>query len=99
MREVSRYPNVYCKVSGLVEHTGQLPAPADGAYYTPTIDILWETFGENRLIYGSNWPVSERFAPYKVVQEIVGGYFSAKGETVKAKFFWQNAETAYRLSI
>ncbi len=99
IREVARYPNIYCKVSGLAEHTGQIPAPTDVNYYTPTIDVLWDAFGENRLIYGSNWPVSERFAPYGVVQKIVNDYFSEKGDAVKAKFFWQNAKAAYRLSV
>ncbi len=97
IREVARYPNIYCKVSGLAEHTGQIPAPTDVAYYTPTVDVLWDAFGEDRLIYGSNWPVSERFAPYKVVQQIVNDYFSAKGDAVRAKFFWQNAKAAYQL--
>ena len=99
IREVARYPNIYCKVSGLAEHTGQIPAPTDVAYYTPTIDVLWDAFGEDRLIYGSNWPVSERFASYEFVQKIVNDYFSAKGDAVKAKFFWQNAKAAYQLTI
>ena len=99
IREVARYPNIYCKVSGLAEHTGQIPAPTDVAYYTPTVDVLWDAFGEDRLIYGSNWPVSERFAPYRIVQQIVNDYFSAKGDAVKAKFFWQNAKAAYLLSV
>ena len=99
IREVARYPNIYCKVSGLAEHTGQIPAPSDVAYYTPTVDVLWDAFGEDRLIYGSNWPVSERFASYAVVQKIVNDYFSAKGDAVKAKFFWQNAKAAYQLSV
>ena len=99
INEVARYPNIYCKVSGLAEHTGQTPAPTDAAYYTPTVDVLWDAFGEDRLIYGSNWPVSERFAPYAVVQKIVNDYFSMKGDAVKAKFFWQNAKAAYQLSV
>ena len=99
INEVARYPNIYCKVSGLAENTGQTPAPTDVAYYTPTIDVLWDAFGEDRLIYGSNWPVSERFAPYNVVQQIVDDYFSTKGDAVKAKFFWQNAKAVYQLSV
>ncbi len=99
IQEAARYPNVYCKVSGLAEHTGQKPAPEDVAYYTPTIDVLWKAFGEDRLIYGSNWPVSERFAQYKVVQKIVNDYFSAKGDDAKAKFFSKNATAAYQLNV
>ncbi len=110
IHEVARYPNIYCKVSGLAEHTGQIPAPSDPGYYAPTIDVLWDAFGEDRLIYGSNWPVSERFASYATVQQIVNAYFSEKearlqtaatgaaGTSVTAKFFWQNAKAAYRLS-
>ncbi len=99
IQEAARYPNVYCKVSGLAEHTGQKPAPDDVAFYTPTIDVLWKAFGEDRLIYGSNWPVSERFAEYKVVQKIVNDYFSAKGNEAKEKYFWKNAKSAYQLSV
>ena len=110
INEVARYPNIYCKVSGLAEHTGQIPAPSDPGYYAPTIDVLWDAFGEDRLIYGSNWPVSERFASYATVQQIVNAYFSEKearlqtapaedaGASVTAKFFAQNAKTAYGLS-
>lgn len=102
INEVARYPNIYCKVSGLAEHTGQIPAPSDPGYYAPTIDVLWDVFGEDRLIYGSNWPVSERFASYATVQQIVNAYFSEKAaqadESVTAKFFAQNAKTAYGLS-
>ncbi len=99
IQEAARYPKVYCKVSGLAEHTGQTPAPENVAYYTPTIDVLWNAFGEDRLIYGSNWPVSERFAQYKVVQKIVDDYFSEKGDEISEKYFWQNAKAAYQLSI
>ena len=92
-------PNVYCKVSGLVEAAQAKPSPDDVRYYTPTLDVLWDIFGENRLIYGSNWPVSERFADYGTVQRIVTAYFAPRGEAVLAKFFWKNAKTAYRLKI
>lgn len=99
MKEVGRYPNIYCKVSGLAEHSGQKPAPDDIAYYTPTVDVLWNAFGEDRLIYGSNWPVSERFASYATVQKIVDDYFSVKSNEITEKFFWQNAKTVYQLSV
>jgi L-fuconolactonase len=59
------------------------------------LDVLWEAFGEDRLIYGSNWPVSERFADYATVQCMVMEYFSAKGQEATEKYFWKNAKTAY----
>lgn len=96
IQRAARCPNVYCKVSGLVETTAVKPAPATLDYYLPTVNVLWNAFGEDRLIYGSNWPVSERFADYATVQRIVGEYFNAKGTQAAEKYFWQNAKAVYR---
>jgi L-fucono-1,5-lactonase len=96
MREAARHPNVFCKVSGLVETTAVKPAPSGVEYYRPTVDLLWDAFGEDRLIYGSNWPVSERFAPYGTVQRIVAEYFQGKGERAAEKYFWKNAKAVYK---
>ena len=89
-------PHVYCKVSGLVESTKDQPSPTDVAYYAPTVDVLWDAFGADRLVYGSNWPVSERFAEYATVQRIVSQYFNAKGVVATEKYFWRNALAAYK---
>ena len=96
MQRAAEYPLVYCKVSGLVETTARRPPPADVGYYAPTLDVLWEAFGEDRLVYGSNWPVSERFADYATVQRIVTEYFEGKGKDVAEKYFWKNAKAAYK---
>lgn len=95
MAAAAKRPNVYCKVSALVEQTGQKDAPREVKYYQPVLDALWEMFGEDRLVYGSNWPVSSRPAPYEVVVGIVRDYFTAKGEKAAAKFFLANSQAAY----
>ena len=98
IRAAAKHRRVYCKVSGLAEATGKSngDAPKDVAFYKPVLDALWEAFGEDRLIYGSNWPVSERFASYGTVQAIVSEYFGGKGKTAAAKFFAGNAKAAYK---
>lgn len=96
IQEVAKYQNVYCKVSGLPEATQLIPSPKDLDFYIPTLDVLWEAFGEDRLIYGSNWPVSERFADYATVQSIVMEYFKTKGESATKKYFWKNAKSVYK---
>jgi len=96
MQMAAEHPNVYCKVSALVEVTQDKPAPDDVGYYTPTLDVLWEAFTEDRLVYGSNWPVSARFADYATVQRIVAEYFKAKGQEATEKYFWKNAKAAYK---
>src|SRR5712691_5894179 len=37
----------------------QFQPVADASLYTPTLEFLWRTFGEDRLIFGTNWPVSD----------------------------------------
>jgi L-fuconolactonase len=60
------------------------------------LDVIWNAFGEDRLIYGSNWPVSELFAPLFEVQRIVEEYFAGKGRRVLEKVVAGNASVAYR---
>lgn len=95
MQAAARHPNVFCKVSALVEHTGRKEPPREVDYYRPVLDTLWSLFGEDRLLFGSNWPVSKRAAPFATVMGIVRDYFTAKGERAASKFFLGNSQTAY----
>lgn len=99
MKEAAARPNVWCKVSSLVGGTGRTDgtAPRDAAFYRPVLDPLWAAFGDDRLIYASDWPVSERFVPYAAVHGIVREYVTAKGPAAARKFFSQNARVAYKL--
>ena len=98
MQALARRPNIYCKLSGLVEGTGRSDgsAPADVEFYRPVLDAMHTLFGPERLIYASNWPVSERFAPLATVQGIVGRYFSICGRGAEEKVFSQSSKAAYR---
>ena len=98
MALVSGRANVFCKVSGLVEGTGRRDgkAPADVDFYRHVLDAVWERFGEERLLYGSNWPVSEVFAPFKTVHAIVTQYFNGRGERAARRYFSENARTVYK---
>ena len=91
-------PNVFAKISGLVEGAGRLarPAPTGTGYYAPWLEVIWSAFGEERLIYGSNWPVSALFAPLHEVQRIVEDFFRPKGEAILARVFAENARKAYQ---
>lgn len=93
-------PNVSMKVSGLVEGTGRRGgnAPTDPGVYREVLDALWRPFGEDRLIFGSNWPVSLHFASYASVLRIVQEYFNAKGTRAAEKYFHKNAVRFYQLT-
>jgi L-fuconolactonase len=100
MRKLARKPNVFVKVSGLVEGTGKRrgEVPQDAACYQPVLDAIWALFGEDRLVYGSNWPVCELFAGLATVEQIVLDYFGSKGARVADKVFARNAQKAYRFT-
>ena len=91
--------NVFMKGSGLVEGTGRSKgdAPADVAFYKPTLDAIWERFGDDRVVFGSNWPVSTRFTGYETVMGIVRGYVEAKGASATKAYLSGNAKRVYQL--
>ncbi len=96
----ARHPNVFCKVSALVEsaaaHNKLDRAPADLDFYRPYVDVVWNAFGDDRVIYGSNWPVSDRGQTYETLQRIVLEYASEKGDAATRKFCSLNAKRSYR---
>lgn len=46
-------------VTGLPASLNQFQPVADASRYAPTLEFLWRNFGEDRLIFGTNWPVSD----------------------------------------
>lgn len=92
-------PNVFLKVSGLVEGTGQREqkASTDPQAYSSVIDAVWQAFGPERLLFGSNWPVCLHFANYATVLRIVQAYFSQRSPSASRQFFHSNAIRVYRL--
>jgi predicted TIM-barrel fold metal-dependent hydrolase len=94
-RELGRRPQVYAKVSGVLRRVDD-HTPAEVSFYREALDRLWENFGRDRLVYGSNWPVSNRFAPYAQVLGVVRDYFAVKGAEAAGCFFWKNSLTAYK---
>jgi L-fuconolactonase len=84
--DLSSRPQIYAKVSGVLRGIGD----------RDSLDRLWDTFGRDRLIYGSNWPVSNRVAPYPSVLRIVSEYFTGKGPEASERYFWKNSLAAYK---
>ena len=101
MQAAAKHPRVFMKVSALAEGAAQggRTAPTDPEYYRPVLDAVWRTFGEDRVIYGSNWPVSARYASYEVVQTIVQEYVKDRGKEATEKFFRGNAMKAYKWPV
>lgn len=81
-----RKRKAFVKMSGLYRPRGKEGAP-DPADYKPTIDFIWDIFGEDFIIYsGRN----------KAALEILQGYFMAKGRPAAEKYFWKNSIPAFK---
>jgi L-fuconolactonase len=100
-KKVAAYPRIYMKVSGLMERATTRAENERAtellSYYRPALDALWEIFGEDRLIYGSDWPVCEHAGDFIANGlRIARPYFAEKGEEAYGKFFWKNSQKAYK---
>lgn len=98
IQRAAKNPNVFAKISALVEGAARdgKSAPADLAFYKPYIDVVWNAFGDDQVIYGSNWPVSDGAANYETLQRIVMEYAALKGDAATRKFCSLNAKHAYK---
>lgn len=93
IRQVARFPNVYCKVSGMVTEADIRSWRAED--FRPYLDVVADAFGTDRLMFGSDWPVCLVAADYKQVVEIVADYFPVDAHV---KIFGENATSFYHLS-
>jgi len=97
LAQAARNPNVFCKVSGLFQQSRRQPSPTDLEFYKPVLDELWKVFGEDRLIYGSNWPVTMRGGSYASYKAVVFEFLEPKGRSAMEKVLAGNAYTFYGL--
>jgi len=95
LRELGKRPQVYVKISEVLRRVeGKIPEQL--SFYRARLDELFDIFGEDRLLYGSDWPNSDQWAPYEVEFRLVREYFMGKGRAVAEKYFWKNSAAAYR---
>ena len=94
---VAKCPNVVCKVSALYGRVKEQPAPRELDFYRPVLDLAFECYGEDRLVFGSDWPVTRMTGDYASVLALTRGYFEGKGEGVPGKVLSGNAMRFYGL--
>jgi predicted TIM-barrel fold metal-dependent hydrolase len=93
--ELAAFPNVSCKVSGLVTEAGT--AALDPERFVPTIGHLLETFGSSRLLFGSDWPVVKLASPYTIWLQMAQSLLAHLPAPSRAAIFSGNAGRVYRL--
>jgi len=93
---LAQNPNVACKISGLVTEADFTNfSPSD---FTPYLDIVFECFGEDRILFGSDWPVCLVAATYQDVLLLIEEYTAGFSEEQNKKLFGGNAARIYKIT-
>ena len=95
IKRLSEFPNVYCKLSGLVTE-------ADWQHWQPEqivpyLDVAFESFGPDRLMIGSDWPVCQVAASYARVLQVVQTYVLEQHSKHQDAVLGGNAQQFWRL--
>ena len=95
LRELAKRPQVYVKLSEVLRLVDG-KASTDPALYKPTLDYLFDMFGEDRVIFGSDWPNQFAADNLPAIVKIVQDYFKTKSRAAAEKYFWRNSVAAYK---
>ena len=93
MREIAKEENVFCKISGMITEADWHHWKYED--FLPYLDQVTTSFGIERLMYGSDWPVCLVAGGYDAVIGIVRRYFDNFTTGEKAKVFGENALRFY----
>lgn len=97
LKDLARYDNVYCKLSGMVtESDWEKWHPSD---FRPYMDMVLESFGPDRTMIGSDWPVCLLAGSYQSVSNLVLDYIKQCSENEQEKIMGNTCISFYSLRI
>jgi L-fuconolactonase len=95
LTELHGRPNIYVKLSEILHRVNGSVA-ADLASHRDRLDHLFGIFGEDRVLFGSDYPNSVGTATLSEIVALVKQYFSSKPRSVAEKYFWRNSLRCYK---
>lgn len=95
MKALGKYNNVYCKVSGMVTEADWNNWKYED--FVPYLDVIFEAFGPERILIGSDWPVCLVAGSYHEIMNIVKKYIQKFDIETQNKVLGLNAMKAYKL--
>lgn len=96
IKELARHPNVHCKLSGMVTEADWRNWKPE--HFRPYLDVVFEAFGPNRLMFGSDWPVCLLAGTYGEVKNLLFSYTGLLPREQQERIFGLNAIEFYRLN-
>ncbi len=97
IKTLGQNKNVYCKLSGMVTEADWKNWKVNDFF--PYMDVVMEAFGEDRVMFGSDWPVCLLSANYPQVMHIVEQYLEGLPLSEREKIWAKNADSFYRLNF
>ncbi|MFD2587368.1 amidohydrolase family protein [Croceitalea marina] len=95
MKEIAKQENVYCKISGMITEANYSTWTPE--QLKPYMELVLETFGPNRLMYGSDWPVCLVAGKYSKVKEVVTDFIAELSSNEQDAIMGKNAMFFYNL--
>ncbi len=93
---LAKNPNVFCKLSGLTTEANW--SSWNISDFTPYIDVVFEAFGTDRIMFGSDWPVCLLAGSYSKNKDIITSYIQQLSPTEQAHIMGLNAMDFYNLN-
>lgn len=95
LEAIAKQPNVVCKVSGLVAYAD--PENCSAEVLLPYVEHVIRSFGWDRVLWGSDWPVCTLSCSLERWWEIIQALTAYASESEQKSFFVENAKRVYRL--
>lgn len=95
LAELGQRPQIYTKLSGVIHAVGGRTS-LDIADYRGRLDELAGVFGDDRVMFGSDWPNSDGASSVDDVVAIMKAYYAGKPRAQVEKYFWRNSVAAYK---
>jgi len=104
LKEISQRKNIWVKLSEIVHPVRQPGADRSAppsiipglAAHRERLDLLMHYFGEDRVVFGSDWPNAVGVSEVADTVALVREYFAQRSREAAEKYFWKNSVAAYK---
>jgi L-fucono-1,5-lactonase len=95
IRAIAGFPNIHCKLSGLITEANWASWRQED--FIPYLDVVFEAFTPDRLMFGSDWPVCLLAGSYRSVRQLITDYVRVLPVATQQGIFGANAWNFYGL--
>lgn len=96
IQEIAKFKNVSCKISGMVTEADWNSWKTDDL--KPYLDVIFENFSADKILFGSDWPVCNVASDYTEVVKTLENYISQFSTQDQNKIWFENAKSFYKLN-